>query len=112
MMKPYGMCDLPVPERIFDYQLSRARRIVENAFGTLSNIFGCLLTSLKQHPLVVIDVILFCICLHKLMRIGYLALQNAALDAEDDQLNIIPGDWRNGVQMQDVLNIVGGNRAT
>ncbi len=44
--------------------------------------------------------------------LDYLALQNSTLDAEDDQLNLIPGDWRNGVQMQDVLNIIGENRAT
>ncbi len=33
MMKPYERRDLPVAERIFNYQLSRARWIVENAFG-------------------------------------------------------------------------------
>ncbi len=99
-------------ERIFNYQLSRARRIVENAFGILSNKFGCLLTTLKQQPPVVIDIILSCICLLNLMWIGYPALQNPALDAEDNQLNLIPGDWRNGVQMHDVLNIIGRNRAT
>ncbi len=68
MMKPYGRCGLPVPERIFNYWLFRARRIVENAFGILSNRFGCLLTTLKQQPLVVVDVILSCICLHNLMQ--------------------------------------------
>ncbi len=46
------------------------------------------------------------------MHIRYPALQNVALDAEDDQLNLIPGDWMNGAQMQDVLNVVGGNRVT
>ncbi len=96
MMKSYGRCGLPVPERIFNYQLSMARRIVKNAFGILSNRFGCLLTTLKQEPLVVKDVIMSCICLHNLMRIRYLALKTAALDGEDDHLNLIPTDWRNG----------------
>ncbi len=67
MMKPYGRRGLPVLERIFNDGLSRARRIVENAFGILSNRFGCLLTTLKQQPPVVRDVILSCICLHNLM---------------------------------------------
>ncbi len=111
MMKPYWMHGLSVPERIFNYQLSRARRIVENAFGILSNRFGRLLTTLRQQPPVVRDVILSCICLHNLMQICYPALQNAALDVENDQLNLIPGDWRNGVQMQDVQDIDCRNRA-
>ncbi len=112
MMKPYGRSGLPVAERIFNYWLSRARQIVEKAFGILANRFECLLTTLKQQPLVVIDIFLSCICLHNLMCIRYPALQIATLDAHDDQLNLIPGDWRNGAQMQDVLNIIGGNRAT
>ncbi len=91
MMKPYGRCGLQFAERIFNYQLFRARQIVENAFGILANRFGCFLTTLKQQPPVVIDVILSCICLHNLMRIRCPALQNATLDAEDDQLNLIPG---------------------
>ncbi len=34
------------------------------------------------------------------------------MDGEDDQLNVIQGEWRNSTQMQDVLNILCGNRAT
>ncbi len=84
MMNPSGRCGLLVLERIFNYQLSRTRMIVENAFDILSNRFGCLLTTLKQQPPVVIDVILFCFCLHNLMQIQYPSLQNACLDGEDD----------------------------
>ncbi len=35
MMTPYGHTHQVTPERIFSYRLSRARRIVECAFGIL-----------------------------------------------------------------------------
>ena len=112
LMKPFGGRNLQLPERIFNYRLSRARRIVENAFGILGNRFRCLLTTMCLEPANVTTVVLACICLHNLMRVRYPTLQNAVLDQEDQNHQLVPGDWRNGAQMRDVDNVVGGNRQT
>ena len=46
------------------------------------------------------------------MRLHFPALQNAVLDEEDQNHQLVPGEWRNGAQMQDVHNVVGGNQLT
>ncbi len=85
MMKPFSRRNLTREERIFNYRLSRARRVVENAFGILSNRFRCLLGRLQQQPGLVVQMVTAMLCLHNVMRARYPALQNAALpDAEGD----------------------------
>ena len=67
LMKPYSRRNLPDAERVFNYRLSRVG-VVENAFGILSNIFRCLLTTMQQTPKVVESIGLACRCLHNFMR--------------------------------------------
>ncbi len=62
MMKPIGRRSLSVLQRIFNYRLSRARHIMENAFGILGNRFQCLLSILPQDPDTVGSIVLSCIC--------------------------------------------------
>lgn len=66
IMKPYPghKPGSSSPERIFNYWLSRARRIIENVFGILSARFRVLLTTINLHPDKVKSVVLACIYLH------------------------------------------------
>ena len=43
-MKPYGSRSLTLYQGIFNYHLSRARKIVENAFGILASRFRIFLS--------------------------------------------------------------------
>jgi hypothetical protein len=85
---------------------------VENAFGILANRFQCLLTTLKQEPQTVQSMSLACVCLHNLMRIRYPALQNAEIDREGGNHELIPGAWRHEGVMQEVYGVQGGNSGT
>ena len=107
LMKPFSRHHMDNEERIFNYRLSRARRIVENAFGILANRFQCLLTTMRQDPKTVGSIVLACCCLHNLMRLRFPALQNAALDQEDAEHQVIPGAWREDANLDDMQNLRG-----
>ncbi|KAL4111820.1 hypothetical protein QTP88_015705 [Uroleucon formosanum] len=62
LLKPYSRKRLTIEERIFNYQLSRARRCVECAFGILLAKWRCLKTELQIDPDKV-DIAVKCVCL-------------------------------------------------
>ena len=77
LIKPFSRRNLPDAERIFNYRLSRGKRVMENAFGILRNRCRCFLTTMQQTPKVVESIGFACCCLHNIIRLRYAALQNA-----------------------------------
>ena len=60
LMKPYPHCFMTIKQRIYNYRLSRAQSVVENAFGILVHRFRCMLTTMQQHPRRVQSIVMAC----------------------------------------------------
>nr|CAH7743074.1 unnamed protein product [Callosobruchus chinensis] len=71
VMKPYPQRTLTYENRIFNYRLSRARRLVECGFGILANRWRILLNKIHLGPEKVELITLTCVVLH-----NYLATEN------------------------------------
>ena len=94
LVKPYPHRNLTNEQRIFNYRFSRARRVVENAFGILANRFRVFLTAICLDPDKVEKIVLAACCLHNFL-LDTQPIPAGLVDQEDDQHNVIPGAWRN-----------------
>ncbi|KAI8502377.1 hypothetical protein Bbelb_199650 [Branchiostoma belcheri] len=99
LQKPFGMRNLTHQQRIFNYRLSRARRVVENAL-LLASRFRVLLTTLNVLPCNAARVTKACLVLHNVMRDRYPQMQNAELDGDVDGV-VVAGSWRDVGVLQD-----------
>ena len=96
LQRPYCQRNMEEQEIMFNYRLSRARRVSENAFGVMSNIFRCLLGNMQLDPDVGTDVVLACCMLHNFLRRqcgkGYIhdALATNAREALTAPCNLVP----------------------
>lgn len=99
IMKPYpGIQGKGTKKRIFNYRLSRSRRVVENAFGIISSVFRMLRKPQLLEPESVIKTTLTCVYLHNFLRAStskstYTPTGTFYLD-DLDTGNLIPGRWR------------------
>ena len=91
MVKPYSRRHLDHDERIFNYRLSRAHRVVENAFGIPAMRFQILLGTMQQVPETVDSIVLACTTHHNLLRIRQPAALRQYVDEDDNSHNLVPG---------------------
>ncbi|XP_061564578.1 uncharacterized protein LOC133419420 [Cololabis saira] len=96
LMKPFPLTNLNHDQKIYNYRLSRARRVVENAFGILANRFRVLRTTLCLEPDKVVSVVSACLCLHNFLlqqRCDAYA-PPGYVDGEDAEHGLVEGAWR------------------
>ena len=95
-MRPYPGKNLTEDRAIFNYRLSRARRIIENIFGILAARWRIFRRPIRADVATVEKIVLACICLHNYLRLT----ENASyaptgfVDSEDNNGVIRSGDWR------------------
>lgn len=100
IMKPYaGTHDKGTDKRIFNYRLSRGRRVVENAFGILSVVFRVLRKLMLLEPEKAEKIVLTATYLHNFLRRS--DTSNATytppgtFDVEHPTTHdLTPGQWR------------------
>lgn len=97
LMKPFSKRNLTLLERIFNYRLSRARRVVENAFGIMTARFRIFGKEIEV-DLETVDLIVQCVCtLHNWLRTTSPAtyFERGWVDHEDTDTGVFhPGQWR------------------
>ncbi|KAG8227315.1 hypothetical protein J437_LFUL006756 [Ladona fulva] len=97
LMKPYSRNDARLNNKkaVFNYRLSRARRVSENSFALLSQVFRIFYTPISVNPDVTDYIIMTACCLHIMLRSAFLEESNTCFFgvSNSDQLpmqNFIP----------------------
>ncbi|XP_069605140.1 uncharacterized protein [Ranitomeya imitator] len=79
LLKPYSSRNLTRTKNIFNYRLTRARRVVECSFGILTAKWCVLLTAISLHIRTVDEVVKACVVLHNYV----LSKEPVSVDDED-----------------------------
>ena len=90
-LKPFNSRLLNDQRRIFNYRLSRARRVVENTFGILVARFGVLKSRICLSPEKIDDVVMACCVLHNflIVKTSQQYTPQGSLDVEDPETHIL-----------------------
>lgn len=96
LMKPYGQRGLTMVQRVYNYRLSRARRIIENAFGIMSARFRVLRSPIHLNPEKTKKVVLASCVLHNYMIDTNKKLYTpfGFIDQYDQNGGLTEGTWR------------------
>jgi hypothetical protein len=96
VMKPFAQRGLSEERRIFNYRLSRGRRVGENVFGILSNRFRMYSTVLSIKPDNAVKVIHATLALHNFLtaKVPNRYIPKGSVDSDDQLGRTRDGSWR------------------
>lgn len=102
LMKPHNTRSgrLSLKKKIFNYRLSRARRIVENAFGILAARFRIFEKPITINPDKVDSLVKATVALHNWLRITSPGVYFYRGCVDEENINtgeVVPGSWRTEV---------------
>lgn len=116
LLKPYGGDRLESDQRIYNYRLSRARRVTENAFGILTARFGVFQKAMQLSPEKATLITMTCCYLHNFLRKkSRCYIGPGAVDWEDANHEMHAGEWRASQRqlegLRATMNRYAGNTA-
>lgn len=95
-MRPWPGRNLSEDHAIFNYRLSRARRVIENCFGILSARWRIFRRPIRAADSLVQQIVQATVCLHNYLRLTGNAMYCPVgfVDSEDSSGVIREGEWR------------------
>lgn len=102
LMRLYPHAALQEKQRVFNYRLYRARRVIENSFGILVSRWRILRRCICNHPHNAEIIIKALVCLYNYLMTKeneqtpqrHYYCPSTYVDYEDEDGNVIPGSWR------------------
>ena len=96
LLKPFRRRNLTIEEKVFSYRLSRARRVVENAFGILASRFRIFLRAIDLKVDTTELLVKAACSIHNWLRMTSAKqyFPTGCVDEEDVNVGVNPRAWR------------------
>lgn len=112
LLKPFCYREQVMPHKIFNYRLSRARNVVENAFGICASRFRILRRAINVKPQNAKAIVLAICALHNFL-ITRKSVYLRRADVDDDRNGeIVPGNWRLELGQNEMLPSIRASTTT
>ncbi|XP_078491756.1 uncharacterized protein LOC144747572 [Ciona intestinalis] len=112
IVKPYPGRHLSEDKQIFNYRLSRGRRVVENAFGILAVRWQVFYKMMNCDPEMAQCIVQACVVLHNFLQSPRQVGSHIYGDQFDGNGNTVNGNWRQTIPStvnMDSLGHIGSN---